>query len=819
MKKRWISLLLVLLILVAFLPGSILSVTANENEWDGKIADGFARGSGTKSDPFVVSTASQLAFLQSSVESGSLYQGQYIRLDADINLNKLSGISEWGTTTIPENEWTPIGNTNYPFLGCFDGSNHTISGVYINTGNDYQGLFGFCSNSIITNLHISDGYLSGEKYTGGVVDFASNSAISNCTNECNISGKGDYVGGVIGFSDGTTITNCKNFGSIFGGNSFCAGIVGSISNSAEIKNCHNSGAVSATAYRTGGIAGNALSSSIISCSNKAVVTSVDYTSGIVGYAEETTFTGCSNSGAIQGHDGNKFSKFWAGGVAAFALSCTLNDCYNTGDISGSSIGGVIGYCDFSSSIDNCYNTGNIVAREKYTEYAGGVAGWVTRSTVSNCYNTGNVSGTGKDTGGVVGFLSHNSTIDHCYNNGSIRGTNNATGGVVGAVDYAKIEKCCNTGPVYSLDSGCGGIVGETSWGPVTACFNVGNVTGNYDVGGIIGLAGTNSPVSTCYNCGNITGIEYPTGGITGYASSPITDCYNTGSIVGNDQSGGVVGWIYNSSITNCYNIGTVSGNTNYGGIVGNIGDPPCSLLFCYYLDTSTLSGNNYGASRTDSQMKSASYLVGFDFNATWTMDGDASYPYPELIGMNHGDLPNPFNDVIKGKFYYKPVLWAFFHNPQITSGTSNTTFSPNMICSRAQIVTFLWRTAGSPAPLSTINPFYDIKANKYYYDAVLWATESGITSGTSSTTFSPNNSCTRAQVATFLWRFAGSPPPASSINPFTDVPSGKYYTRAVLWAANNGITSGTTNTTFSPDEACTRGQIVTFLYRYIEKLT
>ena len=177
---------------------------------------------------------------------------------------------------------------------------------------------------------------------------------------------------------------------------------------------------------------------------------------------------------------------------------------------------------------------------------------------------------------------------------------------------------------------------------------------------------------------------------------------------------------------------------------------------------------------------------------------------------------NPFDDVKEGKYYYKPILWAYYHIPQVTSGTSETTFSPNDTCTRAQIVTFLWKVAGSPEPTTTNNPFSDVKADKYYYKAVLWAAETGITSGSSNTTFSPKDGCTRAQVVTFLWRFAGSPEPNMKTNPFVDVPVGKYYEKAVMWAAEKGITAGTSETTFSPHNTCARAQIVTFLYKYME---
>ena len=169
-----------------------------------------------------------------------------------------------------------------------------------------------------------------------------------------------------------------------------------------------------------------------------------------------------------------------------------------------------------------------------------------------------------------------------------------------------------------------------------------------------------------------------------------------------------------------------------------------------------------------------------------------------------------FVDVPSGSYYEDAVDWAVANG--ITTGTDAAHFSPDGICTRAQAVTFLWRAAGRPAPESRAMPFTDVPADSYYYDAVLWAVENGITKGTSSTTFSPDDTCTRAQIVTFLWRSEQSPAAGSS-NPFTDVSADAYYADAVLWAVKEAITTGTTRTTFSPDAECTRAQIVTFLWR------
>ena len=171
---------------------------------------------------------------------------------------------------------------------------------------------------------------------------------------------------------------------------------------------------------------------------------------------------------------------------------------------------------------------------------------------------------------------------------------------------------------------------------------------------------------------------------------------------------------------------------------------------------------------------------------------------------------NEFIDVPAGSYYYDAVLWAVENG--ITTGASASRFDPNGICTRAQAVTFLWRIAGSPAPRLRTMPFTDVPAGSYYYDAVLWAVENGITEGTSDTTFSPNMTCSRAQIVAFLWRSEKSPA-AGTANPFADVKSTAYYADAVLWAVKENITKGTTSTTFSPDADCTRAQIVTFLWR------
>ncbi len=202
----------------------------------------------------------------------------------------------------------------------------------------------------------------------------------------------------------------------------------------------------------------------------------------------------------------------------------------------------------------------------------------------------------------------------------------------------------------------------------------------------------------------------------------------------------------------------------------------------------------------------------FDF-----YDGEtkATYTYDIGNGFKHTfvlRLENPFDDVNKGDFYYDGIIWAAQRD--LAKGTTLTTFSPKQNCTRAQVVTFLWRAAGCREPKGN-SPFKDVQdPSKFYYKAVLWAAERGITSGVTADTFNPNGLCTRAQVVTFLWRFDYMPEPQSTESPFVDVQdSGKFYYKPVLWATARNITTGITPDLFKPDGICTRGQIVTFLYR------
>ena len=224
---------------------------------------------------------------------------------------------------------------------------------------------------------------------------------------------------------------------------------------------------------------------------------------------------------------------------------------------------------------------------------------------------------------------------------------------------------------------------------------------------------------------------------------------------------------------------------------------------------------------TSAVTKEATYDAEGEITYTAAFTNPAFEPQTAVVSLPRLERPtptpaeNPFTDIRESAYYHDPVLWAVANN--VTNGTSAATFSPDEGCTRAQVVTFLWRAAGKPDPASSESPFSDVKEGAYYYNAVLWAVEKGITNGTSDKTFSPDETCTRAQIVTFLWRYEEQPALTGTNNPFADVKPSAYFGSAVLWAVEKGITNGTSATTFDPEDTCTRAQVVTFLYRDIVK--
>ena len=408
---------------------------------------------------------------------------------------------------------------------------------------------------------------------------------------------------------------------------------------------------------------------------------------------------------------------------------------------------------------------------------------------------------------------------------------------------------------------------------VAQCANLGAVTGSGTMytGGVVGQAIAGTFLSESYNAGTVTAAKGYAGGVAGYTMGCATsDCYNVGAVslqAEKGSVGGVTGWFTGTvELTNCYNAGTVTGGQNCGALAGTAAETQIHNSH-YLADTAeyaVASKKFTGSQKTADEMRAESFaaLLGAAF-APDTHGINGGYPvlvwqkpahthtyteavtpptctekgytthtcpcgdsyvdtYVDALGHRFVDGKctvcgakdpnhNPFKDVRENAYYYDAVQWAV--KGGITAGTGKDTFSPDEGCTRAQIVTFLYRAAGSPKVENAVNPFRDVSpADGVFYDAILWAYTNGITAGTGKDTFSPNATCTRAQIVTFLYKACGNGAEAPAPS-FKDVPQDAFYAKAAAWAYANGVTSGTGKDTFSPNATCTRAQAVTFLYK------
>ena len=463
----------------------------------------------------------------------------------------------------PANTWTAIGTNrinNNGFCGVFNGDGYAVRGIYINTQESYQGLFGNSGGgSIIANLGVAESYIYGDTYVGGVVGYNgagyndveySGGTVTNCYNTGSVTGK-DHVGGVAGINE-DTVTDCYNVGSI-NGNKYVGGVVGGNSWDDTVTDCCNTGIVTGKDY-VGGVVGEN-NGTVTDCCNTSSVTGKDYVGGVVGYNAYGTsaVTDCYNTGIVIGER-------FVGGVIGYLFVGTASNCYNEGSITGKDrVGGVIGGNE--DPVTACYNTGIVSGVSR----VGGVIG-DNSDTVTACYNTGSVTG-GSYVGGVAGY-NWSSTFTNCYNTGSVNGERDV-GGVVG-YNKGNVTVCYNTGSVTSKEDGYsyGGVAGY-NWGTITDCYNEGSITGKDCGGGVVGC--NRDTVIDCYNTGIVTGVN-TVSGVVGENMGTVTDCYNEGSVNGNDNTGGVVGFGDGDggTVTGCYNTGSVTGNNKVGGVVGGI---------------------------------------------------------------------------------------------------------------------------------------------------------------------------------------------------------------------------------------------------------
>ena len=820
MKKRLLSILLCVCMALTLLPLPAAAIDLVKPV-----------GEGTSVSPYQISSSSNLLFLADAVNRGDeAYVSAYYKQTADIDL---SGVANW----------TPIGKydlsnhqSDRPFSGHYDGSGKTIRNLTFTASSGYgHGLFGYALGASIRNLTLADCAVSGAQFVGGIVGYASQSTISDCTVSGTVSGSSS-VGGIAGFISGAegkkgSIVNCINRASVSGTGGSIAGVAGQVSY-ANIENCFNAGTVTGNDC-IGGVAGQIVNSAAIlrNCCNVGVVTSSKYGGGVAG----SSYAGAGgDDGKIQ----NCYSLANAVAAANSPVGTDANPENNNYSEPGDYLGALVG-----RNVDVNWGTGEIA------DYC----------VLTGCGTFTAATGSITPVNDYVGEVDQNTFTNPYVPNASttllnaLNGWARSTEGKAAGAKFWALDSSGNPAPTQTADpaNSSGGGSGSGSTGGSTVKVPASSDAGSADISAtvsgttanvIISDEQVNKIVSASKNTGmislNLSGVKnadsakLTAGTVKAMAENSGTDGLEvklpTGTValdktalasvsIGKDVAVSVksvktsgltdeqkkaLGDKLASAIVVDVNILANGAKiTDFGGGKLTIsvpytpkeGEDTSKLTVWYVKDDGTIEnmGGHYDA-----------------VNKCFVFETTHLSQYALLTD------PNPFTDVAGNAYYYNAVLWALDNHA--TGGKTATTFAPNAVCTRAQAVTFLWRAMGSPEPTSTVNPFTDVKPDAYYYKAVLWAVEKGVTGGVSATAFNPGGVCSRAQVVAFLWRAAGKPVVNYAMN-FADVPADSYYTEAARWAVSEGVTGGTSATVFSPGNSCTRAQIVTFLYRALGK--
>ena len=625
----------------------------------------------------------------------------------------------------------------------------------------------------------------------------------------------------------------------------------------------------------GTVAGVAADSKISDCVSDVSFTDTDkYINGTValcGYAINSTIEHCQNKGNFS--ITKDVTSFQMGGIAGLAENSTVQYCANTGDMTSWTphTGGIVGQLFQGSKIINCYSTGKMAPRGKGTTNFGGIAGTVGAGTeIQHCYFAGEMvfsqyTATTPYTrlGGIAGGVSSDTPV---FKNNYFVETENATAcskytdaGTAKTLDYMKTEdfykEITAAGGNYRFNTNRTPLLPAPKYAvsfvvtPAELTNVVIKVNGQEVANPVDLEAGTYTVEVSADNCAvfnpNIT-ITADTATHTQtivmtYLPADYTKVNEAiakaNALNKNDYKdfsgveAAVNAVVRDKNITEQADVDAMA-QAIEDAIKGLVRKSSGSSRPRY--DVTTPSKPENGSVTVDPERARSGSRV------TVTVTPDSGYKLGELVvtdkdgkkleltdkgnGQYTFTMPSgkvevaaefvkevevsPFADVATDAYYYDAVKWAV--EKGVTNGVSETLFGPDQACTRAQIVTFLWRAAGSPEPKSG-SSFADVAADAYYAKAVAWAVENGITKGTSETTFHPDETCTRAQGVTFLYRALGKLAAAQA--GFTDVAADSYYADAVNWAAENGVTKGISETLFGPDGSCTRAQIVTFLYR------
>ena len=774
MKKRIGSLLLILALCFTLLPTAAL---ASDGAWDGSIATAFAGGSGTESDPYQIDDGAQLAYLASEVNKGQTYENSYFVLTADIDL--------------VNHDWTPIGNSfsdallggkDYSlFAGNLDGKGHTISNISIGTEStplesDVFGLFG-ATGGKISNLNLDgvticgiaknvSGYIIG--LAGALAGSASgpieNCHVTNLNMTMNTPDSGMavayWIGGLVGALDGSQhIEECSASGTIkeLSGKGSIGGLIGELGKAAKITYSHADVALDVKSDYYGGA----------------------NVGGLIGKGNgkndpETVISNCYATGNVTGGA-------YSGGFAGSLYGLNIKNCYATGEVTGAAAsmatfaGTDASDEDAYGSVTNCYTTGTLSGKAAYMYAFTMQQKGTPRSPTENCYFA--------DTNSALINLNETTVFKALaeMQTEGFKDTLNANDPANGWLFREGKTPLCGAEPAdYSaVDAALDKIPADLTAYTDESIKTLSAAAEAVIRGKVIAKQTEVDAMAKAIENAIAALVKKPSSG-GGFSSGSFFPSYPV-TTPGKTENGTV----------------TVSTKNATSGSTVTITVKPDDGFKLDELTVIDKNGNELkltdkGNGKYTFTMPTSKVEV----NATFVKEVETS----------------PFGDVSTSAYYYEAVKWA--QKKGITGGIGNGLFGPNQPCTRAQIVTFLWRAAGSPVVNYAMN-MSDVPEGSYYAAAVRWALSEGIATGTTENTFSPDSECTRAQAVAFLFRYTASEAVTLQelVSGFSDADSVPGYALpAMNWALAEEIVQGN-GSKLMPNDSCTRAQIVTFLFR------
>ena len=790
---------------------------------------------GTANNPYKIFTATQLAAFRDLVNRGGAGASAHAKLMDNIDLSEICSEEEGDS-------WTPIGTSNNPYSGTFDGNGKTISGLYIDSSdNDYKGLFGRVNGGTVQDLSVS-GDINGNRYVGGVVGY-NGGTVTGCIFSGSGSVSGSYsVGGVVGYNI-SSVTNCYNTGEVSGPDSVSGNSVGGV-----------------VGYNSSSVVGDNRGS-VENCYNTDNVSGSNQIGGVVG-TNGSSVENCYNTGAVN----SSGSSSAAGGAVGYNISSVTN-CYNTGSVTGNRVGGVVGYN--SGTVENCYNIGEVSGN-----ISGGVVGLNDSGTVKNCYNIGEVSGNSY-VGGVVGLNISSGNVTGCY---FLQGTaesgigeNEGTSSNV----EARTDDAFHSGEVaWRLQAGQKA-AGEED--PIPQVWGQSNLNTPDSWPTLVALDKDENakPVYKVVFISDNTEIEaqYANSGMT--VGSPTTNPTKEGYTFAGwftEASGGSQ-WNFSTAVTKNMTLyaqwtaveepeptpdptptptpdPTPSGpstgdSTGWDDILDELENTAKGDQITIDMGDETKVPAEIFESLAGKDVE-----ISFDLgDVQWTVNG-ADIPtdtdFTDLdLGVNldtHGIPVNVINTITgevgtvqitlahDGEFGFTMTLtaplgkenagyWANLYHYDESAEAMNFEAAAKIDEDGSVTIPFSHASqyaividTHSHAAVDVSDLFSDIARDAWYKDAIQYAYDNGLMTGVSATEFAPEATTTRAMIVSILARLEGVT--TAQAAGFADVDDNDWYATAVNWAANVGVVNGYEDNTFRPNQPITREQLAAILMNY-----